>query len=235
MNRAVNAVPIGPPPPAPHPDEQELQPYVAPPEPLSKEHHLTLLAVVGPWWHGFNGTGASTRAGPTWGVSGLVEPYRWLGIRATILRGNQPVSPDYGALGVPGTQIEQPHFEIIYWSIRMEPRWHVSRALSLWAGPGLGWARAIVPEPTVGTLGWRSADRTCVYVEGQWGIGAEFEVLRDWLVLGIDLSASALGYQQGSAHDALQAFTPDGHMTHIGGYPDFSHKLQALFGVGVIL
>ncbi len=228
-------IPTRPAPPPPRPDEQEPRPYVAPVVPLTKEHHLTLFIVAGPWWHGLNGNGVSTRVGPTWGVSGRVEPYRWMGVRITVLRGNQPVTPDYGAWSLPNTQIQQPDFQIIYWSIRMELTWHVNRALSLWAGPGLGWARAIVPEPTIGTLGWRSTDRACVYVEGQWAIGAQYEVLRDWLVLGIDLSASALGYQQGSAHDVMQAFTPDGHMTHVGGYPDFSHKLQALFGIGVIL
>lgn len=117
----------------------------------------------------------------------------------------------------------------------MEPTWHVTNRFSLWAGPGLGWARAIVPEPSIGALNWVSADRSCVYVEGHWAMGAQYEVLRDWLMLGVDLSAAALGYQSGSAHEPVQAFTPDGHMRHIGGYPDFSRKLQALFGVGVIL
>jgi hypothetical protein len=41
--------------------------------------------------------------------------------------------------------------------------------------------------------------------------------------------------QQGTAHQSLQAFTPDGHMTHIGAYPDFANKMQALLSVGVIL
>jgi hypothetical protein len=158
-----------------------------------------------------------------------------MGVRVTILRGNQPVSVDPGALGVPGAQIRQPDFQIIHWSIRMEPTWHVNQALSLWMGPGLAWARAITPQPTIGALNWRSVDRACVYLEGQWSVGGMIEVVRDWLTLGIDLSASALGYQSGSAHEDMQAFTPDGHRMHVGGYPDFSRKLQALFGVGVIL
>ena len=224
-----------PPPPAPRADEQNPRPYVAPVEPKSKERHLTLSAVAGPWWHGINGTGATTRVGPVWGMSGRVDPFRWLGVRLTVLRGNQPVSVQYGALGVPNTQVQQPTFEIVHWSIRMEPTWHVNRELALWMGPGLAWARAVVPEPTVGSLNWRSADRACVYVEAQWALGAEYEVIRDWLVLGLDLSAGALGYQSGNAHDSMQAFTPDGHMTHLGGYPNFSRKVQALFGVGVIL
>lgn len=231
----IASIPTGTPPAPPRPEDQEPRPYVPPPEPLVKEHHLTLYAVAGPWWHGVNGSGASTRVGPVWGASARVEPYRWLGLRVTVLRGNQPVSVDMGALGVPNTQIQQPHFQIIHWTLRMEATWHVNQALSLWMGPGLAWARAIVPEPTIGTLNWQSVDRACVYLEGQWAIGAEYEVLRDWLRLGIDLSAGAIGYQSGSAHDSMQAFTPDGHMMHVGGYPDFSRKVQALFGVGVIL
>jgi hypothetical protein len=191
--------------------------------------------VAGPWWHGINGTGASTHVGPVWGVSGRVEATRWLGLRATVLRGNQPVTPDYGAMGVPNTQISQPDFQIIYWSIRIEPTWHVTPRFMTWAGTGLGSARAIVPEPTIGALNWRTADRACVYLEGQWAVGAAYELLRNWLEIGVDLSAGALSYQSGSAHDPIQAYTPEGHMTHVGGYPNFQHKLQALFGVGVIL
>ena len=232
---SVPAIPVGPAPKPPRPEDQEPRPYVAPPEPTGKERHLTLSVVAGTWLHTLNGKGASTSAGPVWGVSGRVDPYRWLGIRVSILRGNQPESPDYGGLGVPNTQISQPDFQIIYWSIRIEPTWHVSRNLSLWAGPGLGWARAIVPEPKVGNSNWITADRACVYVEGQWALGAEYELLRDWLMLSVDLSAGALGYQHGSAHDPIQAFTPEGHMTHVGGYPNFARKYQALFGLGVIL
>ncbi len=223
------------PPAPPRPDAQEPRPYVAPPEAHSKDRRLTLSMVAGPWWHGLNGNGVSTKVGPVWGVSGRVDPYRWMALRVTVLRGDQPVVPDYGAMGVPNTQIQQRDFQVIYWSIRMEPTWHVSPVFSLWAGAGLGWARAIVPEPTIGALNWRSADRASVYVEGQWAVGAQYELVRNWLEIGLDLSAGALGYQHGSAHDAIQAFTPDGHMTHVGGYPYFRHKVQALFGVGVIL
>ena len=219
----------------PQPEDQEPRPYVAPVELKGKERHLTLSLVAGSWWHSLNGKGASTSVGPVWGVSGRVDPYRWMGVRVTILRGNQPESPDFGGLGLPNIQVRQHDFQIIHWSIRIEPTWHVSPSFSLWAGPGLGWARAIVPESQVGNFNWISADRACVYVEAEWAVGAEYELLRDWLMLGLDLSAGALGYQHGSAHEPVQAFTPDGHLTHIGGYPNFSHKLQALFGVGVIL
>ena len=232
---SVPTIPVGPPPKPPRPDDQEPRPYVAPPEPTAKERHLTLSVVAGSWLHTLNGKGAATSAGPVWGVSGRVDPYRWMGIRVTILRGNQPESPDYGGLGVPNIQISQPDFQIIYWSIRLEPTWHVSRTFSLWAGPGLGWARAIAPEPRVANSNWITADRACVYVEGQWALGAEYELLRDWIMLGVDLSAGTLGWQHGSAHDPIQAFTPEGHMTHVGGYPNFSRKYQALFGLGVIL
>ncbi len=234
-SKAVPGVPVGPAPKPPRPEDQELRPYVAPVEPKVKDRHLTLSLVAGTWLHSLNGKGASTSIGPVWGVSGRVDPYRWMGIRVSILRGNQPESPEFGGLGVPNTQISQSDFQIIYWSIRMEPTWHVSETLSLWAGVGLGWARAIAPEPTVGSLNWISADRACVYVEGQWAIGAEYELVQDWLMLGVDLSAGMLGWQHGSAHDPIQAFTPEGHMTHVGGYPDFSRKYQALFGLGVIL
>jgi len=227
----------GVPPSPPKPGDENPRPYVAPPESVThaKERHLTLSAVAGVWWHGLNGVGASTKAGPVWGASGRVEPYRWLGIRVTILRGNQSVTPNYGALGVPGVQIEQADFEFIHWSIRLEPTWNVTQRFALWAGPGLGWARAIVPEPKVGNLNWISEDRACVYVDAEFAVGGHYELLRDWITLNLELSGSSLGHQQGSAHEAVQAFTPDGHMTHIGAYPNFSHKVQGLFGIGVIL
>lgn len=104
-------IPVRPPPKPPRPEDQGPPPYVAPVELKTKDRHLVLSVVAGPWWHGLNGQGVSTRVGPVWGVSGRVNPYRWLGIRVSILRGNQPESPDYGALGVSNTQINQPHFK----------------------------------------------------------------------------------------------------------------------------
>jgi opacity protein-like surface antigen len=235
QKETVNGAPEQAPPPAsPKADQQEPRPYVRPVELQGKERHVTLMAVAGVWQHGFNGKSASSSVGPVWGFSGRVDPYEWLGVRLSILRGNQPVTPDAGALTRPGLQVEQPDFQVIHWMIRMEPTWHVTSAFSLWAGVGLGWARAIAPEPRI-SESWRSADRACVYVEGQWALGAQYEVIRDWLLLDLDLSAGALGYQKGSAHDPIQGFTTDGHRTHIGGYPDFSRKVQALLGIGVIL
>ncbi len=228
------APPEGPPPPEPQAEHQQPRPYVAPVELAGKERHVTLMGVAGVWRHAFDGEQASAKPGPVWGFSGRIDPYDWLGVRLSILRGNQPVTPAASAFVRPGVQIEQPHFKVIYWSIRMEPTWHVTRDFSLWAGVGLAWARALVPQPSTSDV-LRSADRACVYIEGQWALGAQYELVRDWIMLDLDLSTGALGYQKGSAHDPLQAFTSDGHRTHIGGYPYFSRKLQALFGVGVIL
>jgi len=232
-----SAIPEGTPPKPPKPEDQALRPYVPPRETvlIGKERHITLSAVAGVWLHGLNGSGASSKAGPVWGVSGRVDPYRWLGIRITVLRGNQPVTPSFGALEVPGAQIEQPDFEIIHWTFRLEPTWHVTPTLALWAGTGFGWARAIAPEPKVGNLNWVTANRACVYVDTQLALGAQYELVRDWVTVALDLSASSLGYQHGTAHEPLQAFTPEGHMTHIGGYPNFAHKVQGLFGLGIIL
>jgi opacity protein-like surface antigen len=225
----------GKPPPGPKPEQQEPRPYVPPYEPVGKERHVTLMAVGGLWQHGFNGNTATSKVGPVWGVSGLIEPYRWLGVRATVLRGNQPVTPDTNTFTDAGLQVTQPHFELIFWSIRIEPTWHVTRDFSLWTGVGVGWARAVVRQPNVADAGWVSANRACVYLEGHWALGAQYELIRDWVVLDLDLSASDLGYQKGSAHDPLQAFTAEGHRTHLGSYPYFSHKVQGLFGIGVIL
>lgn len=231
----VKPPPEAPAPPAPKADQQEPRPYVPPVELEGKEHHLTLLGVAGVWQHGFNGNTASSSVGPVWGISGRVDALRWLGARITVLRGNQPVSPDAAAIAQPNTELKQSDFRFISWTFRLEPTWHATKALSLWAGVGIGWARAIVPALDTAALGWRSADRACVYVEGQWALGAQYELIRDWIVLDLDLSVGDLGYQRGSGHDPVQAFTPEGHRTHIGGYPLLSHKAQGLFGIGVIL
>lgn len=224
-----------PPPPEPSADEQYPRPYVAPPAPPGKERHVALMGVVGLWRHGFDSDSMSSKVGPVWGFAGRVEPYSWLGLRLHILRGNQPATPDAAALGVPQVTLTQSHYEITYWSFRMEPTWRVTSALALWAGVGFGWGRAIVPEVGTGAAAWRSADRACVFLEGQWATGAILEVIPNWLVLDLDLSTGALGYQDGSAHESIQAFTPEGHRTHLPGYPNFSRKVQALFGIGVIL
>jgi opacity protein-like surface antigen len=208
------------------------------------ERHVTVMPVAGFWNHPFERSGWKAKPGPVVGLDVKVEPLSWLGIRASFLRGHQPL--DSGSLaqgvsvGAQGTTADQsyttdqPMLKITQLGLRVEPTLRFSRAWAGYLGAGITWGHVEAPE-TVTAPRLRSFDRTAVHVGYEGAIGIAYEPLVDWIVFDLSLAGAWLGKQTGTAYDTVQAFSEDGHRTQLGGLPHFDGVMRVMFGVGLVL
>ncbi len=202
---------------------------------LPKVRHVALLPTVGVWRHGFRGKEVEAELGPVWGMFARVEPWRFLNVRVGVMRGNQPVRVTAGALGAPELGVDQPPLQILRFVARVEPTLSLAPALDAYLGVGLGWSRSVAPELETTGPRLESAPRTSVALVPELTLGMAYEPIVDWLLITAELGGSWLVSQSGSALGPIQAFSPDGHRTELGGLPRFAECLEVLVGVGLVL
>lgn len=197
------------------------------------DRHVILMPVVGIWSHPFELDGWTGKSGPVWGLDVKVEPYRWLGVRASFLRGNQPVGIEPDA-SQETRYAYQPNLATTQLELRVEPMLSLTRNLSGYAGLGLFWARCVAPEPTT-IPATRTLDRSAVHVGYEGAFGIAYEPFADRIVLDLSIAGALLTKQTGSAYDEVQAFSASGHRSTLGGLPHFSSAARAMFGIGFVL
>lgn len=197
------------------------------------ERHVIVMPVVGIWNFPFEQSGWTAKPGPVWGLNIKVEPFRWLGVRASFLRGNQRVDVDPATLR-PGYSSYQPTLAMTRLELRAEPTLQLTRSLSTYLGLGLSWGRFVAPEVDT-TPRLYSLERTAVHVGYEGALGIAYEPRADLIVLDFSIVGSLLKDQTGSAYDVIQAFTSDGHRTTLGGLSHFSGAVRAMFGIGLVL
>lgn len=197
------------------------------------ERHVIVMPVVGIWNFPFERSGWTAKPGPVWGLNIKVEPFRWLGVRASFLRGNQQVDVDPATLR-PGYASYQPTLAMTRLELRAEPTLQLTRSLSTYLGVGLSWGRFVAPEIEA-TPRLYSLDRTAVHVGYEGALGIAYEPRADLIVLDFSIVGSLLKDQTGSAYEIAQAFTSDGHRTTLGGLSHFSGAVRAMFGIGLVL
>lgn len=182
------------------------------------------------------GTDVSYGTGILWGGHVRLPLASWLGFRATAANSQHRVTLRRGALGLANTEVHQPDLSTLVVSARLEPTWQVSRSVSLWAGPEIGWTRTSADEPTTrGDLVVRTAARHAVGIELGGSGGALFEVVPNWILMGMSVGTFFVMDQGGSLYDRVQGFDQDGHMLHVGPYPKFAGSFRTLVGIGVLL
>lgn len=197
------------------------------------ERHVIVMPVVGIWSHPFEQEGWTGKPGPVWGLDVKVEPYRWLGVRASFLRGNQPVGID-SATSEQSRFVYQPNLTTTQLELRAEPTLRFTSNLAGYAGVGMFWGRFVAPEPeTVPVL--RTLDRSAVHVGYEGALGIAYEPWINRVVLDLSMAAALLTKQTGSAYDEVQGFSPAGHRSMLGGLPHFSSAVRMMFGIGFVL
>lgn len=197
------------------------------------ERHVVLMPVVGLWGHTFKNSRYESKPGPVWGLDVVIDPFRFMNVRGSVMRGNQPLSLPSDALSSEVSSY-QPTLELLRMDMRLEPVYHVSDRLSFYAGLGLGWARLTAPEPvTVPRV--VAFQRNSVYVGYEGALGAQFEPIVDWMLVDFSVAASRLANQSGNAYEKVQAFTEDGHRTELSALSRFGMGYRMCLGVGIIL
>jgi opacity protein-like surface antigen len=202
--------------------------------PQRPERHVIVMPTVGMWHYPFKQSGWTAKPGPVWGLDVKIEPWRWLGVRASVLRGNQELELDASVPKPAATDFYQPMLEITRLQLRAEPTLQLTNALSTYVGVGVGWGRLVAPE-AITTPRLHTYERTGVHLAYEGALGIAYEPRADLIVLDLSLAGSLLTRETGTAYDPVQAFSDAGHRTTLGGLSHFSYTYRAMFGVGLIL
>lgn len=185
-------------------------------------------------------SGVSYDPALTWGVYARPEITSWLGVRLYYRQESIPVSVSRGGLELTDwplgdTDIEQPNLRLRSFGARAEPTWVVTPRLRLMGIVGIAWLRFVAPAPTSrGDLHIQTASRSAVTLNPTFGLGASFDILPDWLVLGASVTYGLATNRTGNAYESVQAFA-DGSRLYLAPLPRFRNVSDVLFFLGIVL
>ena len=197
------------------------------------ERHVVLEPVVGVWTHTFRDSDYQSKPGATYGFEFVIDPFRFMNVRAGVIQGKQPFSMPSSKL-TDEARVFQPSLDFTRLHLRLEPTWHYSDRLSFYVGLGMGWSRFIADDPKASPTLY-SFRRSGVYLGYEGALGVAFEPIVNWMVIDFSVAADYITNQSGSAFSASQAFTEDGHRTSLSGLSKFSAAYRAGLGIGIIL
>ncbi|MBI3206069.1 MAG: hypothetical protein HYZ29_31325 [Myxococcales bacterium] len=224
-----------PPPVVPRADEQEPRPVFGAGA-TEAERHLEIGPDFGIWSRPAKGETVEYAPGFAWGAHVRAELLPFLGLRAYFDNSTHAVDVPRGALGLDGTQIEQPDLQVFQLGARLEPTFMPAPTLRLWAGVGVAWARATAPAPSsTGAMQIRHADRSGVFLEYSGALGATWDFVPRWLAATLSVSGGLLTDPSGDLFDEAPVNDGAGGTAKMGGLPEFSASYVAQLGVGLIL
>jgi hypothetical protein len=175
--------------------------------------------------------------GGTVGGHVRLEVLEWLGARLASRFEFSHASFDDGALGLPsGTSIDQPQLRRIQISLMAEPTWRPLPRLLLYVGVGGGWGRTTGERMhTSGAESVVLPSRSAVFVEFPLSVGGRFEIVKNWLVVNLQASASLLIDQSGHLLETYDTPNRAGLLTPVGPFPDQGTSFSLLTGLGLLL
>jgi hypothetical protein len=232
---AREAPPI-PPPAPPRAGEQRPAPFFYGPERSGRVRNVDVGLLAGISHRPSDQSTASYSAGFAYGVHARIEAARWLGVRAYVLKSDHSVTIPQGALGLPGTDVQQPDLDVTLLALRAEPTWVVTPRIRLWAGIGIGWSFVSAdPLTTSGPFTVRTAERHGVGLEPSAGLGGSFDAVPGWLSVSLVTSAGLLTEQSGDMFERVQGIDANGSIVYAAGLPKFESAYSVLLAVGALL
>lgn len=224
-----------PPPADPRADEQEPRPVLRRGSEQA-ERHLEIGPDFGIWARPAKGDKVEYSPGFAWGGHVRAELLPFLGFRAYVSNSTHTVRVPRGALGLDGTQLNQPDLQVFQLGARLEPTFMPAPTVRLWAGLGAAWARATAPAPSSsGAMQVRYADRSGVFLEYSAALGATWDFVPRWLAATVSLSGGLVSDPSGDLFHEHSVSDGSGGTVKMGGFPEFSASYCAALGVGMIL
>jgi hypothetical protein len=175
-----------------------------------------------------------------WGFYARPLLRKWLALRLYYREESIPVTVERGGFDTKtssfgATDFDQPNLRLRSLGARIEPIWTPAPRLQLMAVIGISWLRFVAPGATSeGEFELRTADRSAVELDFQGGVGATFELVPDWLVIGAQFMYGIASQRTGTAYENVQAFS-GGKRYSMGPLPRFDGVTDLLFSLGVIL
>jgi hypothetical protein len=175
-----------------------------------------------------------------WGVYMRPEITSWLGVRMYYREEYIPVTIEPGGFDTQTTKFgnttfDQPSLHLRSLGMRVEPQWVATPRLRIMAILGVGWLRyQALPATSTGDFNVQTAKRSAVELDYLIGVGASFDVVPDWVIVGASFDYGFPKDTTGNAHSEVQAFS-GGKKYSMGPLPNFEGLSELLFSVGVLL
>lgn len=143
-----------------------------------------------------------------------------------------------GALGVPGGVVETGPVETIAFGARLAPTLPLGDRARSWVSAGIGWGRfafgrMTILEPGGGSIAVR--ERSMSFAEIPIGLGASFDLIRNWLTIEVEVSGAFTVGQEGEALEEAQGIDAAGRRRSIGALPVLDGSFVQTLGLSLVL
>ena len=141
-----------------------------------------------------------------------VQVFRYFQLGAYFCGSAHTIQLGEGALGTHGS-IDSDDLQTIWFGLKAMPTLPIGERVRLWGSVGAGWGRFEFPQMKVHEAGhdpFFIKGRGNSFVEIPIGIGASFELVKNWLSLDMEMTAAPLVQSDGSSFVTVQAID-NGH------------------------
>jgi hypothetical protein len=178
------------------------------------------------------------------GLHARLPIVRWLELTAYFYDADHDVDVPNGALGPKGTVKLDP-LETFAFGARLSPTLHLGDRFRIWLTGGVGWGRMDFGRMTI-DQGPNSEvivrERSNPYVEFPIGVGAGFEIVKDWLVLEYEVTGAFVANESSTAVSPFQGWQQVqegsrtvGHLVTINPFPGFGSTWIQALGLSLVL
>lgn len=187
-----------------------------------------------------DGTASGVRYRPVigYGVHARWELLRVLRFSAYFVDADHDLKIPPGALGVAG-KVESGPAETIAFGARFAPTLPLGERARAWVSAGIGWGRfnfgrMSISEPGAATS-FEVRERSMSFAEVPLGIGASFDLIRNWLTIELEVSGAFTFGQEGEALEGAQAIDAAGRRRSIGALPMIDGSFVQTLGLSLVL
>lgn len=183
-------------------------------------------------------TGVLLNPGPGYSVQLGWEVLKYLRFSAYAVGSYHSATLPVGALGLDGVSLESGLVRSYSFGARIHPMLPLGERVRLWLTVGVGFGRieyekmtAKEPNKPSFTLPARASS----LVEVPVGIGASFEIIKRWLAIQIEVTASATPSQFGDAVEPSQTVDGAGKKRTVGSLPNVSASFSQTLSLALLL
>lgn len=196
--------------------------------------HLELGADLGFVYRPKEAGAVHEQPGVAYGAHLQILAAPWLRITPYYLFARQSISFDRGALGTPPTTSLHTDDALTSYvlGLRVQPTYSPLSRLHLWLSAGAGWGTTSVPAIRAGApRATELAPRDGVWMEIPFGVGGVFDLIPQWMGVGLDAVWGPTFAETGSAFDTVQSVDASGAVVHASAMPRWSSSLTVVAGL----
>lgn len=173
---------------------------------------------------------------PGLALSARLDVFRYFRAGAYLLwnAGNMELSP--GSLGLPGDPGEV-HVTAYSFGLRLAPTLPLGPRARAWVSAGVGWGRLELGRFDVVTSSgsFQVRERSASHAELPLGLGASFDVIRNWLAVELEVTGAIYLGERGNSLNPGQAIDPLGRTVRVGRFPRIEATFAQTIGLALLL